>query len=57
MRDFPDQVQATLARLDKLNPDFVARTIGQLMILPAFQNLAGESLAVTKDLLREVVAQ
>lgn len=57
LRDFPDQVQATLARLDKLNPDFVARTIGQLMILPAYQNLAGESLAVTKDLLQEVVAQ
>jgi len=27
------------------------------MILPAYQNLAGESLAVTKDLLQEVVAQ
>jgi hypothetical protein len=50
-------VQATLARLDKLNPDFVARTIGQLMILPAYQNLAGDSLAVTKDLLLEVVTQ
>lgn len=57
LRDFPDEVQATLARLEKLNPDFVARTIGQLMILPAYQNLAGESLAVTKDLVREVVAQ
>lgn len=57
LRDFPDQVQGTLVRLEKLNPDFVARTIGQLMILPAYQNLAGESLAVTKDLLQEVVAQ
>lgn len=54
LRDFPEQVEATLRQLDKLNPEFVARTIGQLMILPDFKDLADKSFAVTRDLLREV---
>jgi hypothetical protein len=54
LREFPDEVKATLARLDKLNPDFVSRTIGQLMILPDFRDLADKSFAITKELLLEV---
>lgn len=54
LRDFPAQVEATLTRLERLNPEFVARTIGQLMILPDFKDLADRSLDVARDLLREV---
>jgi len=54
LRGFPAQVEAALVRLDRLNPEFVARTIGQLMILPAFSDLTDRSLDVARDLLREV---
>lgn len=52
---FPDQVEATLMRLDKLNPEFVASTIQQLMILPEFRPLAGASQEIVRELLVEVL--
>ncbi|CAN7616898.1 nucleotidyl transferase AbiEii/AbiGii toxin family protein [Devosia sp. LjRoot3] len=55
LKEFPDQVEATLVRLDKLNPEFVASTIRQLMILPDFLPLAGQSHHIAKDLLVEVM--
>jgi len=56
LKGFPDQVSKTLARLDKLNPEFVRGAIGQLMILPDFLDMAPESLVIAKSLLGEVLA-
>jgi hypothetical protein len=56
LKGYPDQVAQTLERLSKLNPEFVSETIGQLMILPDFLDLAPESLAIAKSLLGEVLA-
>lgn len=51
--DFPDQVLQTRERLNKLNPEFVERAIGQLMVLPAYADIAGDSLGIAKALLAE----
>lgn len=56
LRAFPEHVAHMLERLDKLNPDFVTRTISQLMVLPAYANLTSESLPITKALLAEVLS-
>ena len=57
LRSYPDEVTRTLERLDKLNPDFVTATIKQLMILPAYLDMAADSLATTKGLLNEVLSK
>lgn len=56
LQAFPEQVRATRHRLAVLNPEFVAKTISQLMIKPAFEPLAGDSLAVAADLLDEALS-
>ncbi len=38
-----------------MNPEFVARTIAQLMIKPGYVEVAGESLAIAKDVLEEIL--
>lgn len=40
LKGYRDQVAQTLERLKKLNPEFVRETIGQLMILPDFLDMA-----------------
>ena len=55
LKGYPDQVALTLERLNKLNPQFVRETIGQLMILPDFIEMAPESLATAKSLLGEAL--
>lgn len=55
LRGYPDQVALTLGRLNKLNPEFVRDTIGQLMILPDFIEMAPESLVTAKSLLGEAL--
>ena len=52
---YPDQVALTLERLNALNPEFVRETIGQLMILPDFIEMAPESLAIATNLLAEAL--
>ncbi|RJT30799.1 hypothetical protein D3227_29805 [Mesorhizobium waimense] len=37
LRAFPAQVSRTKDRLEKLNPEFVGRAIGQLMIMPGYK--------------------
>lgn len=44
LRAFPNHVSRTRERLEKLNPEFVDRTIGQLMIMPNYQATAADSL-------------
>lgn len=56
LKDYPAEVAKTLERLDKLNPEFVSGAIGQLMILPAFAEMAPDSLNIAKSLLNEVLA-
>lgn len=56
LRSFPNEVAKALDRLDKLNPEFVSSTIGQLMILPEYLDMAPDSLVIAKDLLAEVLA-
>ena len=51
LREFPAQVAATRAQLDRLNPDFVARSIAQLMIRPEFVALTEMALGDAKALL------
>ncbi len=55
LREYPGQVQGTLDRLEKLNPDFVAHTIRQLMILPGYEDLADESVGTTRSLLQDAL--
>lgn len=56
LRAFPGQVTRTRERLEILNPEFVARTIGQLMILPDYLDIADRSLDQAKDVLDEVLS-
>jgi hypothetical protein len=57
LRGYPEQVAETRVRLETLNPDFVSRTIGQLMILPDYLDMPPESLELTKSILDEVLAR
>jgi hypothetical protein len=56
LRALRDQAEATLLRLDELNPQFVASTIEQLMILPKYAALVPDSLAIARSVLREATA-
>lgn len=56
LRALRDQAEATLLRLDELNPQFVASTIEQLMILPKYAALVRDSLAIARSVLREATA-
>lgn len=54
LRNYPDRVRAAEARLHKLNPDFVTRTISQLMIKPGYEDLVPTSFAIVGKLMTEV---
>ncbi|ODT74396.1 MAG: hypothetical protein ABS76_37060 [Pelagibacterium sp. SCN 64-44] len=54
LRSYPNEVAKTLVRFSKLNPQFVATTIKQLMILPDYLEIADDSLAIATGLLNEV---
>ncbi|MER8671209.1 nucleotidyl transferase AbiEii/AbiGii toxin family protein [Mesorhizobium sp. M1156] len=56
LRAFPDRVARTRERLAELNPEFVRRTIAQLMIMPDYQEMAADSLAIATALLEEVLS-
>jgi hypothetical protein len=51
---YPAAVSATLARLDKLNPDFVTAAIAQLAIRDRYRALAPTALARAVALLRSI---
>uniref|UniRef100_Q07V89 Nucleotidyl transferase AbiEii/AbiGii toxin family protein n=1 Tax=Rhodopseudomonas palustris (strain BisA53) TaxID=316055 RepID=Q07V89_RHOP5 len=51
---YPAAVSATLARLDKLNPDFVTVAIAQLAIRDRYRALAPTALARAVALLRSI---
>ncbi|ESW80717.1 hypothetical protein X772_24245 [Mesorhizobium sp. LSJC280B00] len=53
---FPDRVARTRERLAELNPEFVGRTIAQLMIMPDYEEMAADSLAIATALLEEVLS-
>lgn len=55
LREFRPQVIKTRRRLDTLKPDFVSSTIGQLMILPGFADVAQHSLDLATSVLDEVL--
>lgn len=57
LRRYPDHVAATRARLQQLNPAFVASTIGQLMIMPEYLDVAPNSLEIVNDLLDEALSR
>jgi hypothetical protein len=54
--DFPEQVARTKERLEKLNPEFVSRTIAQLMIMPNYEASAADSLDTALAVLDEAFA-
>ncbi|MER8947235.1 nucleotidyl transferase AbiEii/AbiGii toxin family protein [Mesorhizobium sp. M0408] len=56
LRAFPDRVARTRERLAELNPEFVRRTIAQLMIMPDYEEMAADSLAIATALLEEVLS-
>lgn len=56
LRAFPDHVARTRERLARLNPEFVRRTIAQLMIMPGYAEMADDSLGITNALLDEVLS-
>ncbi|MER8701946.1 MULTISPECIES: hypothetical protein [unclassified Mesorhizobium] len=51
-----DRVARTRERLAELNPEFVRRTIAQLMIMPDYEEMTADSLAITTALLEEVLS-
>jgi Nucleotidyl transferase AbiEii toxin, Type IV TA system len=51
LQTYPKAVKATLEKLDKLNPDFVNRTIQALMIRDSFRKLSNSAIARTKEIL------
>lgn len=55
LRAFPNHVFRTRERLEKLNPEFVARAIGQLMIMPDYQATAADSLDTALAVLDAVL--
>lgn len=57
LRLFPDRVSKARERLGKLNPEFVTAAIGQLMIMPDYEDLVDDSLDITIALLDEVLAR
>ena len=54
LRSYRAEVQATLAAIDRLNPDFVNSAISQLSIKDKFRPLAKTALKQTKELLGAV---
>jgi hypothetical protein len=54
---FPKQVSRAKSRLEKLNPEFVERTIAQLMIMPGYEASAPDSLVTTLAVLDEVLSR
>lgn len=56
LREFPEQVGAAKARLDRLGSEFVAQTIAQLMILPDYLELAPHSLELAKEILGDALS-
>jgi hypothetical protein len=55
LRAFPDESAATLTRLNGLNPEFVARTIEQLMVFPEYTALVPDSLATARKVLEAAI--
>lgn len=54
--DFPEQVARTKERLETLNPEFVSRAIAQLMIMPAYEASAADSLDAAIAVLGEALS-
>ena len=56
LRAFPEQVARTRERLEKLNPEFVARAVAQLMIMPDYKASAPDSLDAALAVLDEALS-
>ena len=54
LRSYRDEVARTLAKIDKLNPDFVNRAIAQLSIKSRYSAIAKTAIERTKEFLRAV---
>jgi hypothetical protein len=54
LRSYRDQVTQTLVTIERLNVDFVNRTIGELAIMEPFKSIAKTALERSKELLRAV---
>ena len=54
LRNYRDEVAATLIALDKLNPEFVDNAIAQLAIKDRYRSFAGKALERAKEILRSV---
>jgi len=54
LRSYRGEVTRTLATMDKLNPDFVNRAIGQLSIKGRYNAIAKTAIERTKEILRAV---
>lgn len=56
LRGYPDRVADALARLEKLNPEFIDKTISELAITEKFRDLVGiareNAVAVLQDATR-----
>lgn len=54
LRKYPSQVAETLTSIDKLNPNFVNKTIAELAIRDAYRAVARSALERSKELLHAV---
>jgi hypothetical protein len=54
LRNYPEKVAATLARINQLNPEFVQRAIYALAIKDKYKSVATTALAQAKSLLSKV---
>ncbi|WP_315928518.1 hypothetical protein [Mesorhizobium sp. SP-1A] len=56
MRAFPRQGARARERVEKLNPEFVSRTVAQLMIMPEYEASAADSLDAAIAVLDEALS-
>jgi hypothetical protein len=52
LREYKSAVSDAISALEKLNPDFVSRTISQLAIQPRFETIARTAAERAKEILR-----
>jgi hypothetical protein len=52
LRRYPDAVNATLGKLNELNPEFVNRAIQALMIRDSFRETSPSAIERAKEILK-----
>lgn len=54
LRGYPEEVAASLESIDRLNPDFISTTIGQLMLRENYREMSKTAIDRARDVLTSV---